>query len=41
LGLLAGADEGVELNLLGLVAGIDWHRPAIKLPGIGSVPGGG
>ena len=29
--------EGIELNLLGLVAGIDLRRPAIKLPGWGRI----
>jgi hypothetical protein len=41
LGILAGPDEGVELNVLGLVTGIDLRRPALKLPGIGRVPGNG
>jgi hypothetical protein len=29
--------EGIELNLLGLVAGLDLRRPAIKLPGWGRI----
>jgi hypothetical protein len=29
--------EGVEVNLLGLVAGIDLRRPALKLPGFGRI----
>src|SRR5579872_6178117 len=29
--------EGLEVNLLGLVAGLDWRHPAIKLPGYGRV----
>ncbi|WP_416139287.1 DUF3750 domain-containing protein [Halomonas sp. HK25] len=33
-GLTLGVDEGVELNLLGLVVGIDLRRPALKLPGV-------
>jgi len=37
-GVLAGRDEGLELNVLGLVTGIDLFRPALKLPGIGRVP---
>jgi hypothetical protein len=41
VGVLAGADEGVELNVLGLVTGIDIRKPALKLPGIGRVPGDG
>jgi hypothetical protein len=39
-GLIAGGDEGFELNVLGLVAGFDLARPALKLPGIGRVPAG-
>ena len=39
LGASAARDEGVELNLLGLVFGLDLRRPALKLPGIGRVPG--
>ena len=35
LGLTAAWREGVELNVLGLVFGLDIRRPAIKLPGIG------
>ncbi len=34
-GLLAGIEEGVEVNLLGLTAGVDLLPPAIKLPGVG------
>ncbi len=37
LGLTVGSIEGVEINLLGLVAGIDWRRPAVKLPGWGRI----
>jgi hypothetical protein len=29
--------EGVEINVLGLVLGIDLRRPAIKLPGLGRI----
>ncbi len=29
--------EGIELNLLGLVAGLDLRRPALKLPGFGRI----
>jgi hypothetical protein len=29
--------EGVEVNLLGLVVGLDLRRPAIKLPGFGRI----
>ena len=34
-GLLVGWDEGVEVNVLGLTFGVDLHRPALKLPGVG------
>jgi hypothetical protein len=27
--------EGLEINILGAVAGVDWRRPALKLPGLG------
>ncbi|MFK7994466.1 MAG: DUF3750 domain-containing protein [Granulosicoccus sp.] len=36
-GLLAGLEEGIELNLMGLTAGIDLLPPALKLPGIGRI----
>jgi hypothetical protein len=35
LGLTVGWVEGLELNFLGAVFGVDVRRPAIKLPGIG------
>lgn len=35
LGILAAQSEGLELNLLGLVIGLDPLSPAVKLPGIG------
>jgi hypothetical protein len=38
LGVIAGGDEGFELNVLGLVTGFDLHNPALKLPGIGRIP---
>ena len=38
VGLAAGGDEGFELNVLGLVTGIDFVRPALKVPGIGRFP---
>jgi hypothetical protein len=38
LGGLVGVEEGLELNLLGLVVGLDFKPPALKLPGIGNVP---
>ena len=34
-GLTLGWAEGLEVNILGAVAGLDWRRPAIKLPGLG------
>ena len=34
-GLTVGWVEGIELNFLGAVAGLDLRRPALKLPGIG------
>jgi uncharacterized protein DUF3750 len=34
-GLLAGWDDGIELNLLGLIFGIDLRHPALKLPAVG------
>ena len=40
-GVIVGVEEGVEVNLLGLVFGIDPLRPAIKLPGIGRIGFGG
>jgi hypothetical protein len=33
--LTIGWVEGVEVNVLGLVAGIDLRRPALKVPGLG------
>ena len=38
LGISAAVDEGLELNVLGLVAGVDVRRPALKIPGIGRLP---
>jgi hypothetical protein len=34
-GVTIGWVEGVELNILGAVAGLDLRRPALKLPGLG------
>ena len=42
-GLTVGWVDGFEINLLGAVAGLDWRRPALKLPGWGRIallPGG-
>ena len=36
-GIKAGWIEGLEVNLLGLVAGLDLRHPAIKLPGFGRI----
>lgn len=36
-GLKLGWVEGLEVNLLGLVAGLDLRHPAVKLPGFGRV----
>ena len=38
VGLTAARDEGLELNVLGLVVGVDFRHPGIKLPGIGNWP---
>ena len=35
LGVTAAWDEGIELNVLGLVFGLDVKRPALKIPAIG------
>lgn len=35
LGVSLGWVEGIEVNVLGLVAGIDFRRPALKIPGWG------
>ncbi len=35
LGLILAREEGIEINLLGLSFGIDFLRPALKLPFIG------
>lgn len=36
-GVSLGWIEGIEVNMLGLVAGVDLRRPAIKLPGFGRI----
>ena len=36
-GITIGWVEGVEINILGLVAGLDLRSPALKLPGWGRV----
>ncbi|HZP35916.1 MAG TPA: DUF3750 domain-containing protein [Methylomirabilota bacterium] len=35
LGVAAGVEEGLELNVLGLSFGVDLKRPALKLPVVG------
>ena len=35
LGVMAGAEEGLELNVLSLTFGVDVKRPALKLPIVG------
>ncbi len=40
LGVMVGVEEGLEVNLFGLVAGVD-GRPGLKLPGFGWIPGRG
>lgn len=37
IGIAIAEVEGLEINILGLVAGIDFLRPAIKLPGFGRI----
>jgi Protein of unknown function (DUF3750) len=37
LGLKLGWIEGVELNFLGAVLGVDIRRPALKFPGVGRI----
>ena len=37
-GVLAASREGVELNLLGMAAGLRFWPPAVKLPGVGIWP---
>jgi len=37
LGIKLGWVEGVELNFLGLVAGLDIRHPGVKLPGFGRI----
>ncbi|HEV7440013.1 MAG TPA: DUF3750 domain-containing protein, partial [Methylobacterium sp.] len=35
LGVTFGWVEGLEVNILGAVAGLDFRRPAVKLPALG------
>lgn len=34
-GVLVGWEDGIELNVLGLIFGVDVKRPALKLPAVG------
>ncbi len=36
-GVTLGWAEGVEVNILGAIAGFDLRRPALKLPGLGRI----
>ena len=36
-GVTLGWTEGIEVNILGAVAGLDIRRPALKLPGFGRI----
>ena len=36
-GWIRKAPEGIEVSILGLTTGIDFLRPAIKLPGFGRI----
>ncbi len=36
-GVTLGWIEGIEINILGGVAGFDIRRPAVKLPGLGRI----
>lgn len=36
-GILVGYKSGLQINLLGLVTGIDWYSPALLLPGFGRI----
>jgi hypothetical protein len=37
-GVTIGVIEGFQINLFGLVAGVDFSRPALLLPGLGRIP---
>ena len=36
-GVTLGLDEGIEVNVLGLNFGVDFLRPALRVPGLGRV----
>ena len=35
LGISAGVRSGLELHVMGLVAGVDFRHPAVKIPAFG------
>jgi hypothetical protein len=37
LGLKVGRIEGIEVNFLSLVAGLDMRHPAVKIPAFGRI----
>jgi hypothetical protein len=37
LGAILAVVEGIEINILGLSAGFDLLRPALRLPGLGRI----
>lgn len=37
LGMTIGVNEGLEINILGLVFGVDFKNPALKLPMVGRI----
>lgn len=37
LGVIVAVEEGIEIDLLGLSAGIDLLRPALRVPGLGRI----
>jgi len=40
LGVMLARVEGLEINLFGLVVGMDFRHPALKFPGVGRIPSG-
>jgi hypothetical protein len=40
VGIMVARIEGLEINLFGLVTGLDFRHPAIKFPGIDRIPAG-
>lgn len=37
LGVIVGIEEGIEIDILGLSAGVDFLRPALRVPGLGRI----